>query len=716
METAKFPKTLLRDLFQDIPEFFSRPVRIVRNYRREFLRPDLLSGLTVAVVLLPQAIAYALIAELPPQTGLYAAIVAAIVGALWGSSSHLHTGPTNAASLLVLSSLVTVAIPGSPEYLAAAGLMAIMVGLLRTLMGVARLGVLVNFVSDSVVLGFTAGAGILISANQLRHLLRLDIPSSPSFFETTLSLFQHLSEAHLLSLLLGIGTIVVMLLVKRFRPKWPGAFIGMVAAALAVGLLGLDQRGVLVLGELPRSLPPLARLPLLDIALIGRISAGALAVSAIGLVEAMSIARSIAAYTGERIDSNQEFVGQGLANIAAGFLSGYTCSGSFTRSAVNYAAGGRTPLASVFSGLWVLIAMLLFAPLAAYLPRTALAGVLIVTAIGMIDRAEMKRIWHTSRGDSIIMVATIIATLIFPLEFAVLSGMIVSFARFIVKTSMPEVYPVMPDANFRHLVHQGERVPCLQLSIITIGGPLYFGAAHHVEDVIFENHEKFPEHRFLLLRMHLVDHLDVSGIHMLEAVVRFYRRRGGDVFFSGVRPALRKQMMLSDFEQSVGADRFLFGEDAITHLFHTVLDPAVCIYECDLRVFAECQALPKHPSTDEIALVDASKHHVERWNPSEVKLKMAQDEPAAPLCLVDVRERHEYRNGHISQARLLPVRLMQEQGRTLPTDRPIVLVCRSGRRSRLAAFILQDLGYTKVYKMRGGMLAWEAAGYPVAVE
>ncbi len=698
----------------DLLKYLSQPLHHLRGYQRADLLPDLLAGLTVAVVLLPQAIAYALIAELPPQTGLYAAIVAAIVGSLWGSSRHLHTGPTNAASLLVLSTLLAVASPGTPQYLAAAGLMAVMVGVARLLMGVAHLGVLVNFVSDSVIIGFTAGAGVLISANQLRHFLRMELASELSFVETLAQTARHLPEAHLPSLLLAAGTTLAMVLLKRFRPTWPNALIGMALASLAVGFFDLHEQGVQVLGELPRSLPPLAKPPLLDLQLIGRISTGALAVSAIGLVEALSIARSIAAQTGQHLDSNQEFVGQGMANLAAGFLSGYTCSGSFTRSAVNYTAGARTPLAGVFSGLFVLGAVLVFAPLAVYLPRAALAGVLIVTAYNMIDRDEMRRIWRGSAGDSAIMTATMLATLFLQLEFAVLAGMIVSFARFILRTSMPNVYPVVPDASFQHFVSQQDLPYCPQLGIMTMEGPLYFGAAHHVEEAIRANQEKHPEQAFLLLRMHMVDHLDVSGIHMLESVVRLYRKRGGDVYLSGVRRGVHERMAAVGFDSFLGHDHFLPREEAISFLFHKVLQPSVCIYECDVRVFAECQALPKTSLKEHLqAPGDITRHIVPTWLPSTLRANL---ENGQDVLLVDVREPREFKAGHIPGASLLPLRMLPQQGSELPRDRTLVLVCRSGRRSRLGAIILQDLGYSQVYNLNGGMLAWEAAGYPMAVE
>ena len=702
---------------RDIPSFFLRPVQIIRTYDRRSLQPDLIAGLTVAVVLLPQAIAYALIAELPPQVGLYTAIVAAIIGALWGSSYHLHTGPTNAASLLVLSILLPLAAPGSPEYIAAAGLMAVMVGVFRLAMGVARLGMLVNFVSDSVVVGFTAGAGVLISVNQLRPLLRLDFPSSPGLVDTVQSVLTHITEIHWPTFVLGLGTMVLIVLLRRFTPKLPGPLIGLVVAAAIVGALGLDQQGINVIGQLPRSLPPLTGLPLLDLDLIGQLSTGALAVSVIGLVEAISIARSISSQTGQRLDSNQEFVGQGLANIATGFFSGYTGSGSFTRSAVNFNAGGQTPLASVFSGIFVLVAMLVLAPWAAFVPRTSLAAVLILTAYGMIDRQAMVRIWLGTRGDMIIMVVTMLATLLLPLQFAVLTGILFSLALYILNTSIPRVYTVLPDEKFKHFIQkQPSQASCPQLEIIKISGDLYFGAVNHIEETIIKQLNKNPDQRFLLLRMQGVNQCDFSGIHMLETIRRTCKERGGDLFLMKVQKPVAYFMKSIGFYDELGADHFLGEDEAIDYLFHKILDPAVCIYECNVRAFKECQNLPKRTYPLEIPLhTDLPPDRViADVAPQELRQLLLNR--SNPPLVVDVREPREFNQGHVPGAQLIPLPKMLSDTVDLPVDREIVLVCGSGRRSARAAYALQNKGYEHVRILRGGILAWEAAGMLEAIE
>ena len=706
----------LRRWLTDEGAYFARPVQVLGNLSLADLRPDLIAGLTVAVVLLPQAIAEAMVAELPPQMGIYTAVVAAVVGALWGSSRHLHTGPTNASSLLVLATLLTVATPGTHEFVIAAGVLAVLVGIIKVVMGLARMGTLVNFVSDSVIVGFTAGAAVLISVNQLRHLLKLDVASKPMFLETAADIGRNLDSTHGPSMVLGIATLVLVMTLRRLKPRWPGALIAMVLAAVVAALLHLDERGVVVLGELPRTLPPLTSLPMFNLELVGRLAAGALAIAAIGLVEAISISRVVAAQSGQRLDSNQEFVGQGLASIACGFLSGYTASGSFTRTAVNYGAGGRQPLAAMSSGLWVLVALFLLAPLAVYLPQTAVVGVLLATAYGMIDWREIRRIMRSSRGDSTILIATFVSTLTLPLEFAVLAGMFVSFGRYLMRTSTPLVHEVVPDDTYAHLLPlRNQRPGCPQLGIVEIEGSLYFGAVSHVEDELTRMRERRPGLVFLLLRMQRVNHCDVSGIHMLEALVRRFRDRGGDVFLEGVRPRVLHLMSLSGFLRTLGHRNVLRKNSTIGHLFHNVLHPGICIYECEHRVFAECQTLPKHSeSLDHEMLRDVAGRKVIQIRPSEVRRLM--EERPGTVVLIDVGEEREFMKWHVPNSINRPLSQLSNVEPDLPTDLTIVAISRIGRRSTLAAQILLAKGYPDVRNLHGGVLGWEAAGYPIGVE
>lgn len=694
--------------------YLTRPVAIISGYQLSDLQPDLIAGLTVAIVALPQAMVFALIAELPPEVGLYALITASVIGALWGSSSQLQTGPSNTASLLVLSVLLGVASPGTPEYVIAAGVMALIVGLTRLLMGLARLGILVNFVSDAVVVGFTAGAGVLILINQLRHLLRLPIASQPNLWQTVPAIVTHLDSTHAISALIGASTLAFILVLHRVNRRLPAPLLAMIVAGAFVALFRLDAQGVAVVGELPRGLPPFVSLPLLDSELLGKLATGSIAVAAIGLVEAVSIARSIAGQTGQRLDSNQEFVGQGLANIASALFSGYACSGSFSRTAVNYEAGARTGLSNVFMSAFVLIAMILLAPLATYVPLASLAGVVILTAIGLVDYRVIGRIWQSRHGDRLIMAATLLATLALPLQYAVLSGIGLSILTYLIRTTAPRVRTVLPEEGFQHFAHQPGEPDCPQLAVVEILGDLYFGAVGHIEEYILDLLARHPNQRFLLLRMHSVEQCDVSGIHALENIARTYRDHGGDVYMVRVRQPVLALMKASVFYDLLGADHFLAPGEAIGHLFYRVIDPAVCIYECPVRAFRECQNLPKQRYPSDVHLeLEIDLGHVPTVTARELWDELRS---ATPPRVIDVREPREYEGGHIAQAGSVPLPILLNHLDRIPRDRPVVMVCRGGRRStRAAAYLLQQ-GYENVRALERGMIAWENAHLLEAVE
>jgi SulP family sulfate permease len=698
---------------QAIPTLFLRPLTIARAYVPSDLRPDLIAGLTVAVISLPQAIAYALVAGLPPEMGLYAAIVIPIVAALWGSSSQVQSTPTTALSLLVLSSLSVTLAPNTSRFILAAGLLAVLAGLVQLIMGLARLGILVNFVSDAVIVGFAAGAGVQIAGGELRHLCGLTFSSS-TLFETLRQLTLHLAQTNLATLALGLGTLVVMVVVRALKPKWPAPLISLAAASTLLFVLRLDAAGVRVIGPLPRSLPPLAPLPLVDLPFIAQLTPGALAVAALGLIQTMAVARTLAVQTGERLNNNQEFVGQGLGNIVTGFLSGYPGSGSISCSAINAEAGARTPLAAILSGVFTLVGMLALAPLGAYLPRAALSGVLIVVGVAMIDVRRMRHMWRTSRSDAVIMLVTLLGTLFLRIDFAVLAGILMSLAAYLLRTSAPRVVPVLPDARFRHLLHQPDKPMCPQLGIMDIAGDLYFGAVSHVEEVIRQHRARYPSQRFLLLRMHSVDYCDISGIRMLESIVRFYRAQGGDVFLVRVSVDVQRLMQATGFAERLGPDHLLDEDHAIEYLFSKVLDPAICIYESGVRVFRECQNLPRPDYAIQIPLELARPAHAV---PTITAAQLWQQlrSPTPPL-VIDVREPREYGRGHIPQAQLTPLPGVLATPPDLPHDRPLIVVCRGGRRSARSAAILCGNGNANIAVLEGGMLAWEAAGLLEAIE
>lgn len=696
----------------------ARPVAVLRGVRRAGLRHDVGAGLTVAVVAIPQSIAYAAIAGLPAEVGLYAAVVASVAGALWGSSRHLSTGPTNAISLLVLSVVSPLAVVGSAAFVAAAGALAVLVGVVCLGFAVLRLGMLVNFASRAVLLGFTAGAGVLIAAGQLKYLLQLDVPRSPYLYRTLVGVMERLSEANPASLAVGLGTLAAVITLQRLSSRVPAALLGLVIASAFAAAVGAARLGLTVVGEIPRTLPGLTPFDLawlLDNQVLAALASGAVAVAALSVVEAISIAREVARQSGDRVNVNQELVGQGMANLAAGVLGGYPVSGSFTRTAVNYQAGARTHLAGVLCGGFVLLGVLLFGPLAAYLPHASLAGLILLIAARMVDWRGIRRVLRTSPSEAVVMGATFAATLVLSLEFAILSGIILSLALYIYQSSMPTVHPVVPDETFRHFVERPGQPQCPQLAVVNIRGALYFGAVAHVEDELLANLERNPGQHFLLLRLHGVSHCDLSGIDALEGIVRLYRDSGGDVFIVQAREPVRELMRAAGFEALLGEDHFLEQENAVDLLFERVLDPAVCCYECEHRVFAECQPLHKHHYDVRLPTFGSSVSHPDR----HLTVREVEDAMATagerPL-VVDVREPEEYRAGHLPGAVLLPLRSLIERAPELPRDQRILLVCRSGRRSTRALHWLIEMGFERTFNLKGGILGWKAAGRPVEVE
>jgi SulP family sulfate permease len=701
---------------QGLRGYLARPLTIVRKYRRADLTPDVIAGVTVAAVAIPQAIAYASIAELPPQTGLWAAVVAAIVGSLWGSSRHLATGPVNAVSLLTLPILLGVAQPDQPMFLIAAASLAVMVGILQILLAVLRFGVLVTLASRAVLLGFTAGAAIHIAIGQLKHLLRVDLRAEPELYNTIGHLISKLGDTHALSLGLGLGTLVLLILLRRLGPRVPAALDAITAAGIVVVVFGLDQKGVHVVGAIPRTPPPftwtsLAALP--DLSTLWHLMDGALAVTALALVEAVASAQVLARRSGQRLDSNQEFFGQGLANVATGMLSGYPCSGSFTRSSLAQQVGGRSNLTGVITGLAVLAGMLALAPYARYIPRASIAAVLLVIAWGMIDREGSRRALRTSRSESAVMAATFVATLTLPLDFAILAGVLFSLAFFVLRSALPRVYPVVPDPTYRHLVRDPDAPTCPQIGIMNIRGPLFFGAVYHIEEELRHNLEVNPGQTVLVLRMHGVDICDLSGIEMLESTVNLYRSFGGDVFLVRPRKPVRDVMAQSGFLDHLGRDHILLQEGAIEFLFDRVIDPIVCVYGCEHRVFAECQAIEKHPSSEHLPVLPHRSLDAARFlDPASFLALVGNDD----TVVVDVREPEEYRLGHIGGSILLPLRTLYQEVHQLPRDRTLLVVDRSGRRTARAMQTLRELEFVSYYGLKGGVLAWRAAGLPLVIE
>jgi len=561
------------------------------GYRWRFLKPDLIAGLTVAVVAVPQSMAYALIAGLPVEYGLYASIVPTIVGCLWGSSAHLITGPTTTASLVVFGTLSVLAAPGGAHYIQLALLLSLMVGLVKIAMGVARLGALLNFVSHAVLIGFTTGAAVLIAAKQLPDLLGLRMVKGVFFPEQIYQMLRLAHQIQLLPVLLGVGTILIILALKKWRPAWPGTLLAMALAGGLVALLRLDERGVAVVGAIPAGLSPLSWPSLETLGHFAPLAPGALAIAILGLVEAMSIARAIADVTRQRLDVNQEFIGQGLANVSAAFFSGYAGSGSFTRSAVNFRSGAKTPMSGIISSAAVAATLLLAAPLATQLPRAALAGVLIVVAWEMVSPQAIARTVRSTRSDAAVLVVTFACTLLLRIEFAIYVGVLLSIGLHLAATSHPRIYSVVPDLSTGKMVSANFGDICCQMQIVHVEGSIFFGSTAFVNDDLQRRLRNHPDAAHMLIRMHKVNTLDASGIHILEILLAELRRRQGGLYFSAVNHRVFEVLKNSGFLKDVGENHVHTATGAaIRQAMRESFCAQICA-ACPVTVFQECPEL-----------------------------------------------------------------------------------------------------------------------------
>ena len=570
---------------------------------RETLRSDALAGLTGALAVLPQAVAFATIAGLPPQYGFYAAMLPAIVAALWGSSRHLVSGPTTAISLLVLATLSPLAAPGSERYLALVLTLCLLTGLIQLAMGLARLGALVNFISHTVIIGFTAGAALLIVASQLKHFLGLAVPAGSSFHQTLVFAAEHLGEAHAWVVLVGMVTLLAGLLARRWLPRVPYMIVAMLAgsltAALLDHLLGAEKTGIQTVGALPAVWPVLS-FPDLSYGTVSVLIFPALMVAMIGLTEAVAIARAMAVKSGQRLDTDQEFIGQGLSNVVGSLSSAYPCSGSFNRSGINLEAGARTPLAAVFSAPFLLLIALLAAPLAAHLPVAAMAAILFIVAWGLIDWHHIGQILQRHPGERVVLLVTLLGVLV-DLEKGLLAGVLVSLLFYLYRTSRPameEHLPAPPVGSPRALRRQGPlghhghlgpgEATCPQLALLRLNGSIYFGAVEHVRERMRRVDAREPRRKWLVLLTQGVNFVDLAGAQLLGEEARRRQALGGGLLLVGVRPAVRGMLERSGEIQTVGAQHLLARPaDALVQAY-PLLDVATC-RSCQARVFGECQ-------------------------------------------------------------------------------------------------------------------------------
>ncbi|MBF0563644.1 MAG: SulP family inorganic anion transporter [Nitrospirae bacterium] len=551
-------------------------------------KADLFAGLTGAVVVLPQGVAFAMIAGMPPQYGLYTAMVPAVIAALFGSSRHLISGPTTAISLVIFSTVSVMAEPSSAHYIELVMLLTLMAGIMQLGLGVVRLGGLVDFVSHSVVVGFTSGAAILIGASQLKHIFGLRYKNAPHFTENLKLLFENINHYHLYSMIIAAVTLAVVVGIRNFKPRWPGMLIGMFSGGLLNYGMGWYNQGVRVIGALPSAIPPFS-LPDLSFHSIHALASPAMAISMLGIMEAVSIARSVALKSGQKIDGNQEFIGQGLSNMFGAFLSSYASSGSFTRSGVNYSAGAKTPFAAICAAMWLMVILLFVVSFAAYLPIAAMAAVILVVAYNLIDFHHIVDTVRLSKQDAAVIAVTFLATLFLELEFAIYVGALLSIGLYLNKTARPKIFPHVPEPGSRQFVADPYLPQCPQFGIIRIDGDLYFAAMNHVETHISTIHSYVPTQKKILILCRSINIIDLMGVESMVNMVKEYRKNGIDMFFCKMQPEVMTMMQKSGAVNEIGPANIFEGEEEAVREIVYNLDAKVCA-KCPHRVFWECDA------------------------------------------------------------------------------------------------------------------------------
>ncbi len=572
--------------------FWSRFFPFLRWWPRvnqETLKADLIAGLTGAVIVLPQGVAFALIAGLPPVYGLYSAMVPPVIAALFGSSRHLISGPTTAISIVVFATVSKFAEPGSAQFISMALTLTFLAGTYQFALGLARMGALVNFVSHSVVVGFTAGAAILIATSQLKHFFGIKIPAGESFLHTWQDIFRQIHEINPYVTAIAAATLITGILFMRYKPKWPGMLFAMIIGSLVAALLAYETKGIQLVGKLPQHLPPFS-LPDLSLKSLKVLGSGALAIAMLGLVEAVSIARSVALKSGQRIDGNQEFIGQGLANIVGSFFSSYASSGSFTRSGINYTAGAITPMAAIFAAVSLALIVLIVAPLAAYLPIAAMAGILLIVAYRLIDFHHIANILRTSKRETAVLLTTFFATLFVELEFAIYVGVMLSLVIYLMRTSRPGIVTRTPDPHSpgRHMVTDPKLPECPQLKIVRVDGSLFFGAVDHVQNQFQQFLMQNPGQKHLMIIGNGINFIDIAGAEMLVQEAKRRRNLGGGLYLSKVKEEACRILKRGGFVDHLGDEHiFVTKVDAIQSIFKR-LDRSIC-ERCDKRIFLECQ-------------------------------------------------------------------------------------------------------------------------------
>lgn len=561
-----------------------------RHYDRSALTNDLVAAVIVTIMLIPQSLAYALLAGLPPEAGIYASIVPILLYAVFGTSRALAVGPVAVVSLLTASAVGQVAEQGTAGYAVAALTLAGLSGGFLLLLGVFRLGFLANFLSHPVIAGFITASGILIATSQLKHILGIEA-GGHTLIEMVGALLSHLGQINPITVVIGVTATAFLFWVRKglkplLRRMGTGPLLadivtkaGPVAAVmvttLAVWAFGLEGRGVSIVGEVPQALPPLT-LPGFAPDLIRQLAIPAILISIIGFVESISVAQTLAAKKRQRIDPNQELIGLGAANLGAAFTGGYPVTGGFARSVVNFDAGAETPAAGAFTAIGLAIAALALTPLVYYLPNATLAATIVVAVLSLVDFSILRKTWSYSRADFTAVTATVLLTLTLGVEIGVASGVILSIALHLYKTSKPHVAEVglVPGTNHFRNINRHEVETDAHVLTLRVDESLYFVNARFLEDLIQDRVVDGGALRHVILMCSAVNEIDYSALESLEAINHRLTDLGVGLHLSEVKGPVMDRLKTTHFLDQLNGRVFLSQHDAWKALAQPLADPA----------------------------------------------------------------------------------------------------------------------------------------------
>ncbi|WP_333784284.1 SulP family inorganic anion transporter [Thermocrinis sp.] len=577
---------------KSIVQSFSLNLGYLNGYNKEKFIKDLVAGLTVAAVLVPQAKAYALLAGMPPINGLYASLLAPLVAVIFGSSRFLGTGPVAMVAILVTSTLLPFAKPGTSEWVGLAGLLALMVGITILLIGIFRLAFILDLISHSVIVGFISAGALVISANQLGGVLGFSTTKSTQIFSLLADIAQKLHQTNPYTVMVSILAFVIIYLSRKIHPLMPGALIAVVITTLISYLLDLKGRyGVSIVEDVPAGLPPIS-LPPIDLQVLSALWGGAIVVAAIGLLEALAIAKKFAVEKGDKWDPNKELVGQGLSNIVAGFMQGFPISGSFSRSALYYRLETASPIAHAVVSLVILITLLFFAPLFYYLPKATLSVIILTAVIPLVKPQEIRHLYHINPIDGVVAGLTFISVFIMELWQAILMGAILAFGSFVYKTMYPRIVVITRNPKtqtFENAEAEG-LVECPQILYVRPQMSIYFGNAEYVSNYIVEKVQERKDRglKFVFIDLEASNYMDAVGAENFIRMLQRIKSMGLSPALGNINRIVMPVLERAGLKKVVPEDMIFGSKGQSLKILLEEIDHQFCAKVCPHVVFKEC--------------------------------------------------------------------------------------------------------------------------------